>query len=374
MYNHKIKYEFKSFENGEKFTLFFDFGECLDPAEARNNHLTNSSTPNIIENYANCLLLQKDYDNAVRLYMQIAAVEPQKQFTAYFKSGTCKLLENRIAESIGHYQRALDLNKNYPLLHIVMGVSYYLLGLKARANTHWWTAHTNVTDEFIMKLIKNFFLDKFHPERLALYPICQGKGIDVGCGNRKTHPDAIGVDLLPGGTTGQHGCMNGKISQADIVASGDDLSMFKNDELDYVVQRHNLEHYEDPVRAIQEWKRVIKPGGIIGMVVPDDEDCDTMQLDPTHKHAFTPSSLNRLLEQIGGFEVIHLEKLLANWSFICVCQKTEGLQYSQFNRYDYAAHVRHFEQRQVINQAVSYFEYGKAEQAQQCIDFLNGMD
>ena len=40
-----------------------------------------------------------------------------------------------------------------------------------------------------------YFIDDYHPERMELYPFCKGKGIDVGCGHRKTHPACIGVDL-----------------------------------------------------------------------------------------------------------------------------------------------------------------------------------
>src|SRR3954469_16375697 len=51
-----------------------------------------------------------------------------------------------------------------------------------------------------------------HPERLAVLPYCVGRGIDVGCGYRKTTADCIGIDLLPRGTVGEHGVMAGRSS------------------------------------------------------------------------------------------------------------------------------------------------------------------
>lgn len=44
---------------------------------------------------------------------------------------------------------------------------------------------------------------------------------------------------------------------------------FRNSSLDYVVTSHVLEHTADPVAALAEWYRVLRPGGIIYLVVPD---------------------------------------------------------------------------------------------------------
>jgi len=164
-----------------------------------------------------------------------------------------------------------------------------------------------------------------HPEAVVLQPYCVGKGIDVGCGFRKTHPDAIGVDLLGKGEIGEHGCMKGMQSVADIKASGDNLYMFKDGELDYVVSRHNLEHYVDVVKTLREWKRVLKVGGVLGMVLPDESKINTIALDPTHKHCFTPSSIKNLLELIGDFEIERLEPVIENWSFVVIARKVKKM-------------------------------------------------
>jgi SAM-dependent methyltransferase len=44
---------------------------------------------------------------------------------------------------------------------------------------------------------------------------------------------------------------------------------FRDNSLDYVVNCHVLEHVANPVAALAEWYRVLRPGGIIYMVVPD---------------------------------------------------------------------------------------------------------
>jgi len=160
-----------------------------------------------------------------------------------------------------------------------------------------------------------------HPEALVLQPYCVGKGIDVGSGFRKTHPDAIGIDIIPQGETGEHGCMQGMRSVADITASGDNLNMFEDGELDYVINRHNLEHYVDVIKTLLEWKRVLKVGGILGMVLPDESRLNTIALDPTHKHCFTPESIRSILELTGGFAIERLETVVENWSFLVVARK-----------------------------------------------------
>jgi SAM-dependent methyltransferase len=44
---------------------------------------------------------------------------------------------------------------------------------------------------------------------------------------------------------------------------------FVSGSLDYVASSHLIEHIANPIRALLEWHRVLKPGGFIWMVVPD---------------------------------------------------------------------------------------------------------
>jgi SAM-dependent methyltransferase len=158
-------------------------------------------------------------------------------------------------------------------------------------------------------------------ERLAVLPYCVGQGLDVGCGCSKTTPEAIGVDLVPRGELGRFGSQVLRPSAADVTASGDVMPMFADASMDYVVARHNLEHYVDVVKTLQEWWRVLKPGGALVVVMPDDAVLDTIRLDPTHKHAFTQGSFRRLLEAIGGWDVERMAVCRPQWSFLCVARK-----------------------------------------------------
>jgi glycosyltransferase involved in cell wall biosynthesis len=183
----------------------------------------------------------------------------------------------------------------------------------------------------IKRLILNQTLDRsnyimvdgnlVHKEKYVLMEFCKGKGIDVGCGSNKTHPDAIGVDLTMKGMIGNFGNQKDQVSVADVCASGDNLYMFNNDELDYVVARHNIEHYKDTIKVLREWRRVVRVGGVIGIVIPDETYCDTIKLDPTHYHVFTPESFKNIVELIGGLKIKKLDTCVQDWSFYCIMEK-----------------------------------------------------
>ena len=59
---------------------------------------------------------------------------------------------------------------------------------------------------------------------------------------------------------------DGKL-KIDIVAEGDCLPLEDNS-TDFIVSSHVLEHFFDPVKAIKEWLRVVKPGGYVLSIIP----------------------------------------------------------------------------------------------------------
>jgi SAM-dependent methyltransferase len=160
----------------------------------------------------------------------------------------------------------------------------------------------------------------YDTERKLAARYAKGRGIDVGCGSKKTTLACIGVDLTPKGRYGFAGSQLFEASQADVVASGDKLP-FKDEELDFVIARHNLEHYIDPVNTLQEWRRVLKVGGTLVLIMPDEAHLDTIMLDPTHYHVYTQESMARLIGAVGGFRLARNEQAIPKWSFIVVAKK-----------------------------------------------------
>ena len=56
--------------------------------------------------------------------------------------------------------------------------------------------------------------------------------------------------------------------EKQFVAEACDASVIRSESYDFVAASHVLEHVANPLRALQEWKRLIKPTGTILVVVP----------------------------------------------------------------------------------------------------------
>ena len=101
----------------------------------------------------------------------------------------------------------------------------------------------------------------------------KGNGIDIGCGNDPVFSNVQPFDL-------KHGDAN-KISD------------YIKDPKDFVFSSHCLEHMYDPRSAINEWYKILKPGGYLFILVPDEDlyeqGCFPSQYNPDHKWTFTIS-------------------------------------------------------------------------------------
>lgn len=249
------------------------------------------------------------------------------------------------------------------------GLLRYALGRVQAAVMAWETLdrrlagkeHVSAYHSFANLKTALILQDKsLHPEADAMALLCHGRGIDVGCGGNKTCPGAIGVDLTRGGDRGAHGGQANVVSQADVVASGDYLPMFEDASLDFVIARHNLEHYQDPVKTLREWTRVLKPGGLLGVAAPDHEYVDTIRLDATHYHVFTLDSMRRLLERLAPLRPLTVERLIPGWSLMAVAQKQDGAPWD----YHTASAAR--EAARAREKAAWYAARGNAALADQC--------
>jgi SAM-dependent methyltransferase len=51
-------------------------------------------------------------------------------------------------------------------------------------------------------------------------------------------------------------------------SEGSDLREIPDDSYDFLLSSHNLEHFANPIKALKEWQRVVKPGGHLVLVLP----------------------------------------------------------------------------------------------------------
>lgn len=62
----------------------------------------------------------------------------------------------------------------------------------------------------------------------------------------------------------------GEAAKLEIVCEGDNLTL-PDCSVDFVISSHVLEHFRDPIKAIKEWLRVVKPGGLVFVIFPHKE-------------------------------------------------------------------------------------------------------
>jgi len=70
---------------------------------------------------------------------------------------------------------------------------------------------------------------------------------------RKQYPELGGVALV----------------EADIVDNGETLSSIADNSWDFAIANHMIEHCQNPIGALENFLRVVKPGGLVYMGVPD---------------------------------------------------------------------------------------------------------
>ena len=103
--------------------------------------------------------------------------------------------------------------------------------------------------------------------------VIRGKGIDIGCGPDPVTPDVRRFDIEDG--------------------DANEITKYVSDQFDYVYSSHCLEHMKDPFSALNEWWKLVRPGGHLVFLVPD-EDLYEQGVFPSrfngdHKSTFTIS-------------------------------------------------------------------------------------
>lgn len=121
-------------------------------------------------------------------------------------------------------------------------------GVQKAATSIWWTVPSNPHREVITKL----FTDT---DRISTI-------LDIGCGDGESvrtlrdmgFANVVGIDIA---------------SESPDVAQGDMHALeFADNSFDIVFSSHSLEHAHDPLQALSEFCRVLKPDGQLYLVLP----------------------------------------------------------------------------------------------------------
>lgn len=268
--------------------------------------------------------------NVVMGCQQIWQELPQPLYVAPFLIGFCLLLRRSALDAAGGVHLGLPGGDDIDLSIRLRKAGFYLVcdrmtfvyhhGFKTGERVHGtpdqpggWNSRNKMEETNIALIKKHGFrtwYETLHGTPLTasgaagadtegdvVRSLVRGSVLELGCGATKTVPHAIGVDIYG---QGEIIPTLGKVSVADIKANADSLNGI-NQKFDTIIARHILEHLQNPIQAIRHWSEYLNDGGRLILAVPNDEICDTIPMNPEHKHAFTPDYLKQIV-RAAGFE------------------------------------------------------------------------
>ena len=133
------------------------------------------------------------------------------------------------------------------------------------------------------------------PKIISKY--CKGFGVEIGGASHQTFKfRAINIDISDHRSV--EDCysieqmkLGNYIKKVDIIANGDNIPLADNS-TDFVFSSHVLEHFYDPVSAINEWLRIVKKNKYVVCIIPHkermfdrDKPCTTIEeFENRHKN------------------------------------------------------------------------------------------
>ncbi len=130
-------------------------------------------------------------------------------------------------------------------------------------------------------------------DREYLEHYAKGDGVDICCGDFLIE-DSIGVDKRR------------SVLGADFHFSAETLSFAKLDSCDYVVSNY-LETVPNTIGALNEWYRVLKPGGVLAMICRDAEQYIQLEgalVSGHRQHTFNKTTLKHYMYRAGFMNVV----------------------------------------------------------------------
>lgn len=135
--------------------------------------------------------------------------------------------------------------------------------------------------------------------------------LDVGCGINK-YPGSIGIDVNPR-------------TKADVVCNLDHFPYpFRDGTFTEIRAIHVIEHVADVIKMLEEFYRLLEPGGKVVIATPHYTDFSSF-CDPTHRWHLNSYSLRYFGERNAGYgyysgarfsEQRVYVKLLALWRYL----------------------------------------------------------
>jgi ubiquinone/menaquinone biosynthesis C-methylase UbiE len=147
--------------------------------------------------------------------------------------------------------------------------------------------------------------------------------MDIGYGGDPVVPHAICMDLPEGYAHYENHVQH-------LHGDARNLHWFRSNSLDWIFSSHVLEDFEDTLVILDEWLRVVKPGGNLVLYLPDEQTyrayCRTHGKLPNIHHIhekFSLAYIKRCLAQRTDVEIIHEQFPVGIYSFELVLRKKD---------------------------------------------------
>lgn len=162
-------------------------------------------------------------------------------------------------------------------------------------------------------------------------PYCIGRGIDVGCGQHKITPNAIGLDFAT-----QYDEPTHPATAADLIGPWETtLNRIAALPVDYVYSSHLLEDYPDICPPLRAWLNALRPGGHLILVLPIEqaflEHCSKTGQPTNPGHAQDWTSASNFVDQLPPWFLRQIQLRFSvnnvgpsKYSFVAVFRKATG--------------------------------------------------
>lgn len=135
---------------------------------------------------------------------------------------------------------------------------------------------------FVKQLLisaKNYIADIPQPQiKPLIEKYCLGNGIEIGPG-KKPYCDPARTVFLDKYTGNKDACVN-----PDVVSDASAIP-FADGNFSFLFSAHCLEHCPNTLRTLYEWERVLKPGGVLFLILPHaDRTFDKYRARTTLEH------------------------------------------------------------------------------------------
>jgi SAM-dependent methyltransferase len=108
-----------------------------------------------------------------------------------------------------------------------------------------------------------------------------------------------------GNHTDEYNYYDGKKGKI-IISDAVNISLVQNECYDFIFSSHSLEHIANPLKAINEWLRIIKNGGYVIIIVPEKSCC----FDHKRNYSKFSTLLSQYEKNVGEDDLSTLPEIL----------------------------------------------------------------